>query len=170
VLEAGEVRQIGRPLELYHLPKNQFVAGFIGSPKMNFLPATITAVSAQGLSVASPDIGSQLIPVMPGTAQVGESVTLGIRPEHITAGTGRSIQMRGQVGLVERLGHETFVELSTAAGQLLTATIDGVALVEVSQNLALSFDAHDCHLFSAAGDAYTRMQVPAIAQQGQLAA
>jgi len=64
VLEAGQVRQVGAPLELYHLPKNQFVAGFIGSPKMNFLPVTITAVQAGGITVSAPDWGGEyVIPV-----------------------------------------------------------------------------------------------------------
>jgi multiple sugar transport system ATP-binding protein len=170
VLEGGEVRQFGRPLELYHLPRNQFVAGFIGSPKMNFLPGTVTAVSPEGITVQSPDIGLHQIPVVPAGARVGDSVTLGIRPEHIGLGDGHGLRVQGQIGLVERLGHETFVELTTVSGQSVTAVVDGVALIEVNQAVQLAFAAKDCHLFDRDGQAYLRTQVPSIAHQERSAA
>ena len=169
VLDAGEVRQYGRPLELYHLPQNQFVAGFIGSPKMNFLPVRVAAVDEHGVTVESPDFGAaHKIPVRPGSAHVGDTMTLGIRPEHISPGPGEaadaSIAISGPVGLVERLGHQTFVELATASGQLATALVGGTTLVDIGQQMSLRFSPDDCHLFSAAGIACRRTRVPEIAR------
>jgi multiple sugar transport system ATP-binding protein len=165
VLEAGQVRQVGAPLELYHLPKNQFVAGFIGSPKMNFLPVTITAVRGDGITVASPDWdGDCLIPVDAGDAQVGSTASLGIRPEHIAVGEGSGVQVQGHVGLVERLGHETFIEMETRGGQTLSALVGGGTLVDVAQVFKLHFQPADCHLFAADGQAYRRKAVPEIAR------
>ncbi len=69
VLEAGIVRQVGSPLELYHKPDNQFVAGFIGSPKMNFIPVEALVSSERGVNVKSPDFGEKLIPVRQGAVK-----------------------------------------------------------------------------------------------------
>ncbi|MDZ7854643.1 sn-glycerol-3-phosphate ABC transporter ATP-binding protein UgpC [Sphaerotilus sp.] len=171
VLEAGEVRQVGRPLELYHMPRNQFVAGFIGSPKMNFLSVTVTAVDAQGVGVSSPDLGGpHPIPVASGTLRVGDTVTLGIRPEHIAAGAPGptvhgGIGVQGTVGLVERLGHETFVEITTASGVAVTALVGGTTRVCVTARLPLCFHGDDCHLFAADGMACERLRVPEIARE-----
>ncbi|MDQ2695603.1 MAG: sn-glycerol-3-phosphate ABC transporter ATP-binding protein UgpC, partial [Pseudomonadota bacterium] len=66
VLQGGVVEQAGTPLELYHHPRNQFVAGFIGSPKMNFLPATVTAIDAAGATVQLPGGSTVAVPVQPG--------------------------------------------------------------------------------------------------------
>ena len=66
VLQAGVIEQAGSPLELYHHPRNLFVAGFIGSPKMNFLPAKVTAVDGAGATVQLPGGSSITVPVQPG--------------------------------------------------------------------------------------------------------
>ena len=163
VLEAGYVRQCGSPLELYHLPQNQFVAGFIGSPKMNFLQADVVSTASEGICLASPDFPATLIPVAPGNAQANERLTLGIRPENINAQKEGDLTIHGKVDLIERLGHDTFVEITTKSGQSLTALIDGTTLVEIGQALDLSFNASDCHLFNAKGSAFTRQQVAKIA-------
>jgi multiple sugar transport system ATP-binding protein len=163
VLEAGVVRQHGSPLELYHMPKNQFVAGFIGSPKMNFIPVTAISSSAKGIVVNSPDFGQKLIPVAQGNVSAGDKLVLGIRPEDMEAGDKGDVVMPGQVQLVERLGHETFVEVQTKGGATATALISGTTMVEVGHDLSLFFDASDCHLFDASGEAFPRLQVPEIA-------
>ena len=169
VLDAGEVRQYGRPLELYHLPQNQFVAGFIGSPKMNFLPVRVATVDEHGVTVESPDLSApHRIPVHPVSERIGDTMTLGIRPEHIAPGArdaaGGSVVISGSVGLVERLGHETFVELTTASGQLATALVGGTTLVDIGQTMSLRFLPDDCHLFNAEGLACPRTRVPEIAR------
>src|SRR3954447_24248161 len=80
VLQGGVIEQAGSPLELYHHPNNLFVAGFIGSPKMNFLPTTVSAVDNVGPTVTLPGGGSITVPVRPGSTRVGDKVTLGVRP------------------------------------------------------------------------------------------
>ncbi|MBY5587134.1 ATP-binding cassette domain-containing protein, partial [Rhizobium leguminosarum] len=87
VLDSGDISQTGAPLELYHKPANQFVAGFIGNPKMNFLPVTCKGVSASGVEV---DYQGQtaVLPVTPRDGMAGKALTLGIRPEHIQLGGG----------------------------------------------------------------------------------
>ena len=78
----GIVEQVGSPLELYHHPRNLFVAGFIGSPKMNFLSVTVAAVN-DGTTVKLPGEATVTIPLKPGSLSVGDRATLGIRPEHL---------------------------------------------------------------------------------------
>ena len=163
VLEAGHVRQIGSPLELYHRPQNQFVAGFIGSPKMNFLTVEALEASAAGIHVASPDFGQALIPVVGDAVRRGQSLTLGIRPENVKVGEGLGVSLRGQTALVERLGHETFIEVQTAGGQAVTALVDGKTLIEMCVDVAISFEPAECHLFDGSGDALRRLNVPEIA-------
>jgi multiple sugar transport system ATP-binding protein len=170
VLEAGMVRQVGSPLELYHKPDNQFVAGFIGSPKMNFIPVEAVSSSAKGVSVRSPDFGEKLIPVQQGAVKAGDKLVLGIRPEDMEAGDKGDIVVTGKVELVERLGHETFVEVVTKGGASATALISGTTLTEVGHPLTLFFSATDCHLFDAAGQAFPRLKVPEIANFKRAAA
>ena len=163
VLEAGNVRQYGTPLELYHLPQNQFVAGFIGSPKMNFLKVTASRVAPEGVTVTSPDFGEKLIPVASEGVKAGDSLTLGIRPENINADKCGDVILRGKIDLVERLGHETFVEIETDSGQLVNALVSGTTLIEIGQVFSLNLDSTDCHLFDIEGNALQRMKVPEIA-------
>jgi multiple sugar transport system ATP-binding protein len=170
VLEAGMVRQVGSPLELYHKPDNQFVAGFIGSPKMNFIPVEAVSASAKGISVRSPDFGEKLVPVQQGSVKAGDKLVLGIRPEDMEAGDKGDIVVTGKVELVERLGHETFVEVVTKGGASATALISGTTLTEVGHPLTLFFSATDCHLFDAAGQAFPRLKVPEIANFKRAAA
>lgn len=83
VLDAGRVAQVGRPLELYHYPANRFVAGFIGSPKMNFLPVKVTATAIEQVQVRLPNNQLVWLPVDSANVQVGSNMSLGIRPEHL---------------------------------------------------------------------------------------
>ena len=169
VLDAGNVRQYGTPLELYHMPQNQFVAGFIGSPKMNFLAVTALGAAPEGVTVASPTIGEIVVPVAPDGVRAGDRLTLGIRPENIAAERLGNVHLSGRVGLVERLGHETFVEIETASGDTLNALVAGTTLVEMCETFALSFSSDDCHLFTSAGDALARQKVPEIARYRRVA-
>ncbi len=93
VLQGGIVEQVGSPLELYHHPCNLFVAGFIGSPKMNFLSVTVAAVNDSGTTVKLPGDATVTIPVKPRLS-VGDRATLGIRPEHLRLDRNTSIPNR----------------------------------------------------------------------------
>lgn len=85
VLNAGGIAQVGKPLELYHYPANRFVAGFIGSPKMNFLPVKVTGVEKERVQIELPDANhhSFWIPVSGQGVSIGDNLSLGIRPEHL---------------------------------------------------------------------------------------
>ena len=116
VLDAGKIAQIGSPLELYHRPADLFVAGFIGSPKMNFLPATLVRATPTTATVALAD-GSELeVAVRAGEAKPGAAVTLGIRPEHLSVSPQEhASEIPGEVVLVEHLGEQTLVYVKVAA-------------------------------------------------------
>ncbi|MGC8035465.1 ABC transporter ATP-binding protein, partial [Salmonella enterica] len=83
------IEQVGSPQQLYHHPANRFVAGFIGSPKMNFIEGTVAAVQADGVQVQLPGGGLQWAAVDGSTLQAGEKVTLGVRPEHLNIAQGQ---------------------------------------------------------------------------------
>lgn len=108
VLRDGKVEQVGSPMDLYHHPKNKFVAGFIGSPKMNFLPCSVLAWDSASLTVKL-DVGDALtLPIQTREIAVGQPLSLGIRPEHL-ATTDDVIQLDFQCEVVERLGGMTYV-------------------------------------------------------------
>ncbi len=161
VLEAGNVRQIGTPLELYHLPETIFVAGFIGSPKMNFFAVDVTSVSAAGVTVAQAGLDAVLIPVEGAEIRQGDRLVLGIRPEHLgTAAAPASVDVTVQ--LVERLGHETIVQTVARGGQGVTGLLGGEVMVSAGQDLTLHFAPETAHLFREDGLALRRRIVPEI--------
>ncbi|MCA0400932.1 MAG: ABC transporter ATP-binding protein [Proteobacteria bacterium] len=111
VMNAGIVEQIGAPIELYTRPVNRFVAGFIGSPKMNFLKGTCLAVSEHDVSVDVALAGKVTLPIVVPKSLVGAEVELGIRPEHLKIGAEGHV-MSMKPSLVERLGINTVVHQS----------------------------------------------------------
>ncbi len=141
VLRSGVIEQAGAPLELYNNPKNLFVAGFIGSPKMNFLTA---GVAGEALQVAGNAIA------LPRT--VAGATTLGIRPEHITLTAGSGIKLADlRVDLVENLGGQTVVYATTSDGQPMTIVLEGQRPVELGSTVAAYMDPARVHLFNAEG-------------------
>jgi multiple sugar transport system ATP-binding protein len=163
VLEAGKVRQYGAPLALYHKPDNQFVAGFIGSPKMNFVKVSVDAATAKSVTVSSKDISKLVVPVDGSAVSKGTSLTLGIRPEHISVADGKTRTAKGRVELIERLGHQSYIESKLSTGESLSALIDGTTLVGVGDDINLGFDGDDCHLFLENGEALDKLKVPEVA-------
>ncbi|WP_414474685.1 ABC transporter ATP-binding protein [Microvirga sp. M2] len=156
VLQAGLVEQAGSPLELYHHPRNLFVAGFIGSPKMNFLPAKVASVDESGTTVQLANGASLTVPVRPGRQKVGDAVTLGVRPEHMhLAGEG---ELTGEVMVVERLGGETFLYTQLQGGPTVIVQADGEIPTGVHERIAIKLDPVTCHLFDAEGLAVERIR------------
>ncbi|HET6470157.1 MAG TPA: sn-glycerol-3-phosphate ABC transporter ATP-binding protein UgpC [Geminicoccaceae bacterium] len=154
VLQAGIVEQAGSPLELYHHPANLFVAGFIGSPKMNFLETTVTAADPAGATVALPGGGMVTVPVQPGSLRAGDRVTLGIRPEHLRPGDGG--ELAGEVLVVERLGGETFLYTQLGDGVMLVIQADGEIPTRVHDRIRVGVNPAACHLFDGTGAAVER--------------
>jgi len=155
VLQGGIVEQVGSPLELYHHPRNLFVAGFIGSPKMNFIPSTVAAVRPESATVALPGGGTVEVPVQGGSLREGAKVTLGVRPEQITVGADGAL--RGEVLVAERLGGTTFLHVKPEGGGFLTVEVDGESPVRMHDQVGLGFAREHCHLFDEAGTAAPRL-------------
>jgi len=155
VLQAGLIEQVGSPLELYHHPNNKFVAGFIGSPKMNFLSGAVTGLKGGVVSVRLAGGGTMDVPVEASRLNGGTEVTLGIRPEHFRVVADGGL-LRGEVLVVERLGGETFLHVKTTTGDLLTVQADGDSPVSMHDTIGLQASPSDCHLFDQAGLAVPR--------------
>ncbi|WP_310618628.1 ABC transporter ATP-binding protein [Flexibacterium corallicola] len=154
VLSAGQVEQVGSPLELYHNPRNKFVAGFIGSPKMNFVSAAVTLASkdkvearlANGNTVAACVDGSQLT--------VGEKVTIGIRPEHIESSQEGPIST--PVEVIEELGESHFLYVRSPDGELMTVQKSGDAQIKAGDEVTLELPPTQCHVFKSDGTSLPR--------------
>jgi multiple sugar transport system ATP-binding protein len=151
VLDAGVVQQVGSPLDLYHRPANLFVAGFIGSPKMNLLKARVDDVDASSVKVSSGDIGTMVIPRTSAALHAGDEVTIGFRPHHL--GTIGDYRIGGKVKLIERLGHETLAAMVLASGQQIIAALPGDVDVSVGDDLSLASMPDKASLFLASGAA-----------------
>ncbi|MGO8023290.1 ABC transporter ATP-binding protein [Rhizobium leguminosarum] len=155
VLDSGDISQTGAPLELYHKPANQFVAGFIGNPKMNFLPVTCKGVRANGVEV---DYQGQtaVLPVTPRDGMAGKALTLGIRPEHIQLGGG-DIVFKVTPTVIERLGANTVAYASlNGESENFCAMLPGSVGIRADAPVATGINAADCHLFDEAGIAFER--------------
>ncbi|HSA82878.1 MAG TPA: TOBE domain-containing protein, partial [Geminicoccaceae bacterium] len=156
VLNAGVVEQFGSPLELYHQPQNLFVAGFIGSPKMNFLEGTVAGAAGNAITVDLGD-GVQIVaPVSADGARAGEKVTVGLRPEHLVEGGGADAELKGKVVAVEHLGGETYVYLERGAGDPLVVKSGGDSRARVDDLLPVGVPASACYLFDHEGRAFSR--------------
>ena len=160
VLNAGRIEQIGAPLALYEHPCNLFVAGFIGSPGMNFVAAEVSQASAQEVRLRLPD-ASELRCAVDGSAlHEGDPVTLGMRPEHLQAGGGRDNPLRARVTFVESLGGTTFAYADFAGmqdGEALTVQLDGAMRPAIGQTMALHLPPSAAHVFDATGRALRRL-------------
>ncbi len=149
VLRAGVVEQIGTPLELYNEPDNLFVAGFIGSPRMNFLPAAVVGGDGGRIDVRLAT-GLALSTALAGQAPAaGEKVTLGVRPENVTVAAPDKAMLSGEVQIAEHLGGETFIYVNLAGGQSITAEIQGQASVRAGEQIGLNFADADYRLFDS---------------------
>jgi multiple sugar transport system ATP-binding protein len=148
VLNAGQIEQVGAPLELYNSPRNKFVAGFIGSPKMNFLTGRVAAANGNGARIETAGTTVELPRKFGGA--VGEPVTFGVRPEHITVADGSGIRLADvRVDLVEQLGGSTMVYASTTDGQPLALALEGQQRVPLGATITARVDPAHCHVFGA---------------------
>ena len=147
VLHGGIIEQVGSPLELYHRPNNMFVAGFIGSPKMNFIPVAVAAVKGKTVTVDLPGKSKISIPIKGAMPAVGTKLTLGIRPEHMSlGGTGEGV-LKGKVRVAEYLGSETMFYVSLADGSEISVKADGLAAQKAGDAIAMKLPVAACHLF-----------------------
>ena len=151
LLDKGRISQEGSPLDLYNHPSNRFVAGFIGSPAMNFIPAQARRAEG-GLALALQGGASVRLPPRAAPAFEGERrVELGIRPEHLSFADDGSIA--GQVSVVEQLGNTTFVYLDSEAGPLIVEADQSVRL-HPGDRARVRLDATRAHVFDESGAAW----------------
>jgi multiple sugar transport system ATP-binding protein len=161
VLNAGAVEQVGGPLELYERPRNLFVAGFIGSPKMNLLACAVETVRPGAVGVRLPGGAAVTVPVdgEPRGLSPGAKATLGVRPEDVTA-EGGGADVTGRVLVVERLGSESFVYLRLDGDQTLVTRGEAGARAAANERITVWIDGGRCHVFGPDGLALAR-PVPA---------
>jgi ABC-type sugar transport system ATPase subunit len=139
VLDKGVVQQVGSPLDLYNSPANRFVAGFIGSPAMNFLSVT---AGAEGLTLP----GGGRLAVHPK----GAVTEVGIRPEHLRVLPLGQCDLQGTTRVVEQLGNTSYVYIDSQAGTVVAEVAPG-STPTTGQSVGLSLDVDHLHLFTADG-------------------
>jgi multiple sugar transport system ATP-binding protein len=148
VLQSGRIEQTGAPLDIYNNPQNVFVAGFIGSPRMNLIEATANqgaegwTLTAPNMSVPSPNVDC---------LTDGAHCTFGIRPEHVSIATEGSGHTKAQVAFAEQLGGETYLYCDVEGSPQITVHQPGQLPIVKGQTLALNFALENMHLFDAYG-------------------
>jgi len=157
VLNKGRIEQVGTPLELYHSPANLFVAGFIGSPQMNFVGAEIAQAGPDGVQVRLPNGETVAVPASPEGLRPGEPVTLGIRPDHLRVREDGAL--RGRIELVEQLGENHLLYVNVD-GLHLTARAAGDSHHRSGDTVALVLQGESCHLFHPSGEAVPARNSP----------
>jgi len=152
VLDQGIVSQKGEPLQLYNQPSNQFVGGFIGSPKMNFVDSKI--LSNKNKQTEIDLFGSKLIlPKSSNNASAGDNVVLGVRPEHLLINKKADASWESKVFVVEKLGSGTFIYLEKK-GDPFVVELKGDSDIKIGDVVKVGFDSNKCHLFDKSGKAY----------------
>jgi multiple sugar transport system ATP-binding protein len=155
VMRDGVVQQVGEPLELYNQPANRFVAGFIGSPAMNFAAVTVTEANGSliaensGMRIKLPDETAQRLRGHIG--HIGHEITLGVRPEDLTvAGTADPDHLcfDAVIEVVEQLGSEILLDMKVGEG-VMVASVEPTVRVKVRDKLRVAMRPSRLHVFDA---------------------
>jgi ABC-type sugar transport system ATPase subunit len=144
VLNAGNIEQVGTPLELYRNPVNTFVAGFIASQRMNFL-----TVSAEATGVSLP--GNRLLTL--SHTQLAKVRTMGVRPEHLRLTDPTMADLSGKISVIEQFGEYALAYVELPSGELITIKIDGAPDLSLHQTIHIAVPVEAVHLFDEAGRA-----------------
>ena len=156
VMRDGWVQQVGDPLELYNQPANRFVAGFIGSPAMNFASVRIAAENGSlwaigdGIRLKIPDALTNGL-----GAQAGKEVTFGIRPEDLRIANGRDpteMSIEAVVEVIERLGSQILLDVAVGPGSMVAA-VEPTVTAKVHERLRLAVNPHRLHFFDSESEA-----------------
>ncbi len=153
VMRQGVIEQQGAPLELYDRPANKFVAGFIGSPAMNFIPAT---VGADGKSLVL-DLGTPQVIALDRPVPTASNLIVGLRPEHLRLVPDAEAQIRLPVGIVESTGSMTYI--SSASKPEINIVVSERQSLKHGDMMSLGFDPAHLHLFDA--DSERRIEIVA---------
>ncbi len=165
VLRDGRVEQVGAPLELYHNPVNQFVAGFIGSPRMNFLNAKVLQMDGTKAQLQLSG-GEQFSMTLDRPVKVGDVLLMGIRPEHLLIGEVGDVNISLNVDVVEALGGTTFAYTQYAGEDQVVVVTDGSHIIPRGKTIDVSFKLEHVHLFdtSTAGSLLQQQKAPIVAK------
>ncbi len=159
VLRDGRVEQVGTPLELYHYPANLFVAGFIGSPKMNFISANVAQVSQHSVTVKLESGKEVSLPVDGSGLATADRVTVGIRPEHCSIADQDTALFTGTVEVVEHLGEAGLVYVRTGSDDLFVVRVAGDTAIQNGETVGVAAAEQDCYVFDGADMAKRRLAV-----------
>ena len=152
VLRNGNVEQIGSPLSLYGDPDNMFVAGFIGSPKMNFLKARVDGVNGKAVTVGLVDHHDTKLTLPAAEAPApGSSVRLGIRPEHIAIASDEPFKIKLKADVTEQLGGESYIYARSPSGEPLVVQQQGYSPIRAGDQVGFTFQAEQAFLFTKEG-------------------
>jgi multiple sugar transport system ATP-binding protein len=154
VLNDGKVEQWGSPLELYQNPATLFVAGFIGTPKMNFLEVQVKTLSGSNLVLTFSTGASINVPAPAGKLDAGESLKLGVRPENVTMEHGG--ELLGDIDVLEHLGPRAYLHARLADGTRLVAQAPGDTPARAGDRVGFRIRPEATHLFDGAGKVLSR--------------
>ena len=155
VLKEGVLQQVATPMELYDMPANKFVAGFIGSPGMNFFDGTLTRMGSGGMCTF---VGRDLTIKVPCAANSDGSVTLGVRPQHLEIAGDRGSSdgfVRAEVAVVEPMGNEQIVYMTLPGGERVVAVAPVQPRINPGETFSVRVKPEGLHVF--AGEAGTRI-------------
>ncbi len=145
VLNKGRIEQVGAPLELYNHPVNKFVAGFIGSPRINFLRGQ---AQSDGKTVTVQlDAGPTLTLPKPSIGSFQEAISLGVRPEAVHVRLDGSGELLGTIQNFEQLGSITYLYLELPNQETLTVHLSSQIRIHRGQEVGIHFEPSECHLF-----------------------
>jgi ABC-type sugar transport system ATPase subunit len=151
VLRAGVIEQVGAPLELYNRPRNRFVAGFIGSPRMNFIPGRVMLLTDDAFTLDCPGLGPLELPREARDLRMEQAVILGVRPEHFELAPEDAGAWPVKVELVDQHGSNTFLHCSAPGHTELLVHMAGQSAVRVGESVHVRPAAGQFHLFMPDG-------------------
>ncbi|HZH50988.1 MAG TPA: sn-glycerol-3-phosphate ABC transporter ATP-binding protein UgpC [Microvirga sp.] len=152
VLNHGRIEQVGAPLDLYRAPRNLFVAGFIGSPRMNFIRGQVRSVHEGSADIAFAG-AETTVPVRAGSLNQGDEVTVGIRPEHMGEESAKGVSLEGVIDAVEHLGEASYVYMKLAGGEDVIVRSSGDTAAGPGDRFTAQVPQRFIHVFDAAGQA-----------------
>ena len=153
VLDEGIISQQGTPMELYNSPSNLFVAGFIGSPKMNFISTNVISNNEKETEVNILNSSNIVVPKTSTNFSQGDQIKLGIRPEHLLVNQEGDASWESKVFVVEKLGSGTYLYLEKDEEPLVVEA-EGDSNIKVGDTIKVGFVASRCHLFDGNNQAF----------------
>jgi ABC-type sugar transport system ATPase subunit len=152
VMNHGRIAQVGRPLDLYYSPANLFVAGFIGSPAMNFFDAKVDKKGAASVTLSGPNVPAFELAATSFAPAIGAKIKIGVRPEHLGTPASTGFKIGGPVELVERLGETSYAYVRGGGETQIVAEVRGRDAPSAGDVIALGAPDRELHMFDEAGE------------------